>query len=315
MNQEISYPAKLLLFGEYSILLGSSALGMPVRAFNARLSYIDQHKGDDRIRAEQSNILLKQLCQYYIKEYTIFNQFLDLDRFRSDVSTGLCLSSTIPQRFGMGSSGALCAALYGCYSYSDGVLSVDYNKEKLSDIREKFILMEDFFHGKSSGFDPLVIYLQKTILLGKEGEAITLKSNPLFEDHKINILLIDSGLPRITAPYVKQFLKQFVTDGVVSPTADSMINLTNACIEKLAGEKLEEFWNNVMNLSRFQLEYLSHLIKAEHLSYWSEGLQSGLFALKLCGSGGGGFLTCLTIDNKATINYFKNNNIAWVEIK
>lgn len=314
MNPGKSYPAKLLLFGEYTILLGSSAIGMPVNAFEASLSFIDQQKGDLLIRAEQSNFLLKQLCDHYLERYSIFNEFIDLERFRNDITQGLYLSSTIPHRFGMGSSGALCAAIYGRYGNVESILPSELNKAQLNRLREKFIQMEAFFHGRSSGFDPLVSFLHKNILVNKEGEAIPVGSSPLINDDKLRILLIDSRLSREKKPYVQLFLDRFAPEGRLTPPAEIFVQLTNTCIDSFNSNYITEFWQNLLKLSAFQLSEMDHLIPEKLQSIWRDGLQTSIFALKLCGSGGGGYFTCITTDKIGTEAYFKSIEISVVEI-
>jgi mevalonate kinase len=306
MISEPTYPAKLLLFGEYSILLGSKALGIPLNAFQAKLDFIDQQKGNSLIRAEESNSQLKKLADYYTGRLLIFAEFLELDRFNADVKQGLYLSSNIPQRFGMGSSGALCAAVYERY----GLIK----NEPILFLKEQFIQMESFFHGRSSGFDPLVIYLQKTILLGDDGDAIPVQTNSILTARKIEILLVDSGMNRPETPFVAQFLEQFAPDGIISPAAQELIRLTNSCINKFISENPEDLWYEVLNLSRFQLDTLPHLISAHLQAHWAEGLKSGLFALKICGSGGGGYFSCLTLNKKDTVKYFRNKGFEMVEV-
>jgi mevalonate kinase len=306
MISEPNYPAKLLLFGEYSILLGSKALGIPLNAFKARLDFIDRQKGDSLIRAEESNSQLMKLADYYVGKLLIFAEFLDLDRFNADVKQGLYLLSNIPQRFGMGSSGALCAAVYEHYALM--------KNEPILFLREHFILMESFFHGRSSGFDPLVIYLQKTILLGDDGDAFPVQSNSILTDRKIEILLVDSGMNRPETPFVAQFLEQFAPDGIISTAARELIRLSNSCIDTFISENPADLWQEVLNLSRFQLDTLSHLIPAHLQAHWAEGLESGLFALKICGSGGGGYFSCLTLNKKDTVKYFRNKGFEMVEV-
>jgi mevalonate kinase len=306
MISEPTYPAKLLLFGEYSILLGSKALGIPLNAFQARLDFMDQQKGNSLIRAEESNNQLKKLTDYYAGKLLIFGEFLNLEQFNADVKQGLYLSSTIPQRVGMGSSGAMCAAVYERYRLAE--------KEKVLFLLEKFIKMESFFHGRSSGFDPLVIYLKKPILQGDDGDANPVKSNSQLIDHKIEILLIDSGIDRPEIPFVEQFLEKFAPDGIISTAAKELIRLTNLCIDTFISENPADLWKEVLNLSRFQLDTLSHLIPAHLQVHWAEGLENGLFALKICGSGGGGYFSCLTLNKIDTFKYFKIRDLELLEV-
>jgi mevalonate kinase len=152
------FSAKVMLFGEYSILLGSSALSIPLTTFNASFRKFPEMEHVITNQYSESNKILQTLCDHYLEESRIFSEFLDLDHFMEDIKTGLFLDSTIPQRYGVGSSGALCAAIYSRYAVDpvdpDGTVS---NQDMLR-LRDLFSRMESFFHGKSSGFDPLVIY-------------------------------------------------------------------------------------------------------------------------------------------------------------
>ena len=114
MNGQPTWPAKLLLFGEYSILLGSQALSMPFGAFGARFRHITPDQ-DGQAEATESNRQLGELFENLVASRDYFGTFLDLERFATDISSGIYLDSTIPQRYGMGSSGAVCAAVYGRY--------------------------------------------------------------------------------------------------------------------------------------------------------------------------------------------------------
>ena len=207
----------------------------------------------------------------------------------------------------MGSSGALCAAVYGRYGKNPEI-------ENLSSLHDKFIQMESFFHGKSSGFDPLTIFLQKSILLDKNGKAIMGGISPQKNDGKLDIMLINSGIPRPKNPYVQQFLYRFAPEGKLTKQADRFIDLTDRCIDSYYRDPVTEIWQNVSKLSAFQIAQMVHLIPEKLHPLWKEGLQSGLFALKLCGSGGGGYFTCFTQDKVAVSDFFSNHNIQMVAL-
>jgi mevalonate kinase len=58
----------------------------------------------------------------------------------------------------------------------------------------------------------------------------------------------------------------------------------------VAGEYIL-FWKHLKELSAFQLEHLRAMIPSHLAPVWEQGLTSDSHYLKLCGSGGGGFLT------------------------
>ncbi|MEI6683058.1 MAG: hypothetical protein WCO44_10550 [Bacteroidota bacterium] len=311
MNRKTTWPAKLLLFGEYSILLGSQALSMPFSAFGAGFRF----PGPDRPgfpEATESNRHLGELSDYLFASRDYFGAFIDLERFAADISNGIYLDSTIPQRYGMGSSGAVCAAVCGRYG-PEPLLYAD-DLQGLSQLRERFVRMESFYHGKSSGFDPLVIYLQRPVWLDHRLEFVPVVLNNLESAENLHILLADSGVPCSTGPKVGQFLEQFFPGGKVTEPGERLISLVNSCIDNLLHGKAGDFGHAASLLSRFQWETLRHLIPLRLHPPWLEGLESGMFSLKLCGSGGGGFLVCFTTDKEGTEACFRNAGIPLIPL-
>jgi mevalonate kinase len=303
MNQ---FPAKLLLFGEYSVLVGSSALGIPVNAFKAEFGFTDVIKAESILEAEKSNRILKKVSEFFDKNNNTFNRFIDIEKFKADIQKGLFLQSNIPMGSGLGSSGALCAAIYNRYSCAEKVSQNENDPLKLKKLRENFSQMEAYFHGKSSGFDPLVSFLQKAILLNRQGDAQPVNPDNLLYNHLTDILLIDSGVSRGNIPFAGQFIDRHMGSGQISPVADKLISLADNCIKSLLESDSEMFFQNVYRLSEFQLNEMTWLIPEPLKNIWQEGLSSGLFALKLCGSGGGGFFTCLSTKKQKATDYFNS---------
>ena len=315
MNQKaIRYPAKLLLFGEYSILLGSRALSIPFGLYGAALAFIDHETGETLQQALESNLQLQKLSVHFLETGEMYSGFLDLHRFISDIHHGLYLASDIPQRYGLGSSGALCAAIYARYA-TDGNVSLQFHdRMELSRLRSRFSEMESFFHGKSSGFDPLVIYLQQPLQLGVNNEPIPVDLHNCNTENVLDILLVDSGLPCSTGLRVREFMDKYQPAGKVIPSGKKMISLTNTCIDHYLNGVSDFCWDALIRLSEFQFKELNYLIPAHLNPLWREGLQHGVFACKLCGSGGGGFLICFTREKERTINFFENRKIPVIQI-
>ena len=310
MNDTPTWPAKLLLFGEYSILLGSSALSMPFNHFGASLRFPDTEHDALPDNGMASNLELQKFFGYFLENSDIFEEFLDLEQFSSDLREVLYLSSTIPQRYGMGSSGALCTAIYDRYTRDETGIQPAPGKDKLFRLRSRFTLMESFFHGKSSGFDPLVIYLQKMVRLESDNSIIPIDILPDEGADHTGILLVDSGLTCSTGPRVREFLDRFAPGGEVTSAGEQMIGLANACIDQYLAGNSTSFTEAVRRLSGFQFDTLPHLIPSHLQPVWREGLSTGLFSPKLCGSGGGGFMICFTREREQASQFFEQKNIA-----
>jgi mevalonate kinase len=72
----------------------------------------------------------------------------DLAELKNDVETGMYFDSSIPQGYGVGSSGALVAAIYDRYAQDKITVLENLTREKLLQLKNIFSQMESFFHGK-----------------------------------------------------------------------------------------------------------------------------------------------------------------------
>ena len=146
MLTDQSFPAKILLLGEYTILNGSKALAIPFNELSGKWSF-------SKLDTEAAIISHTSLLNF-LKHSS--ENYLDLDKLKSDIEKGLWFDSSIPHGFGLGSSGALIAALYQTYGLK---------KKTVLEDKQALARLEDYFHGSSSGIDPLVSLIQKPLLI------------------------------------------------------------------------------------------------------------------------------------------------------
>ena len=308
MNESEKFYSKILLFGEYSVLLGSMALSVPYSHFQGELSFIHEDKYTDLDFAVTSNKLLRELHHYLHENATTnhLSTLLDLNLFEKELSQSLYFESSIPQSYGIGSSGALCAALYGRYAINR-IPSKGASQVQIKELRSIFSTIESFFHGKSSGIDPLSCYLKYPLLIRKDGdiELVGIPRNK--SDRSSGIFLLDSGTSGKTGPLVTLFLSNFAPNGNVSPQGEELIRLNDASIQNLISGDYSSFWISAKRLSQFQLANLADMIPAELVAVWEQGLISDTFYLKLCGSGGGGFLTGFAPNYASVSSYLLAN--------
>ena len=92
------------------------------------------------------------------------------------------------------------------------------------------------------------------------------------------------------------------------------IPANNGCIETLLKGDMEQFFSHLTELSAFQFLYLPEMIPSNMRPIWESGLQRDDFKLKLCGSGGGGFLLGISNDFKATRKYFKQIGLELIPV-
>ena len=155
--------AKILLFGEYGIIKDSKGLAIPFSSYKGALKSSTKLSGE----AQKSNQNLIKLYNYLIANSTKLVSF-DFTSFKNDIDSGMYFDSSIPQGYGVGSSGALVASIYDQYANDKITILENLTRDKLLKLKEIFSFMESFFHGKSSGLDPLNSYLSLPILINSK---------------------------------------------------------------------------------------------------------------------------------------------------
>lgn len=103
--------SKILLFGEYGIIKDSKGLSIPYSFYNGALK-VDENPSEE---AKQSNQSLKEFVEY-LKEIDSELVVFDIVSLQEAVNNGMYFDSSIPQGYGVGSSGALVAAIYDKYA-------------------------------------------------------------------------------------------------------------------------------------------------------------------------------------------------------
>lgn len=290
--------AKILLFGEYSILCDSMGLTIPYTHFKGELSFINEDKYTDLDFAISSNKLLKEYAVYVRSLHEEGNLLcdFDIDAYESDIAKSLYFESSIPQGYGIGSSGALVAALYERYAIHPIKGERKVSKDDILKLKGIFAQLESYFHGTSSGMDPLNCYLKHPLLIQNKKD-ISMVGIPQYKyDQKGAIFLINTGNPGKTNPLVNLFLDKCKIDEFMASVRDEMIPLNDLCIKSLIKGETKRFFNTLFALSAFLYDNLDPMIPEAFKKVWRHGLESQSYYLKLCGSGGGGFLLGFTED-------------------
>jgi len=268
-----NYPAKLLLFGEHVLLLGASALTVPVPAFGA---HWEQASPKADIRGLQM-----RLSEFADSEALRSIPGLNADQLKKDLLYGLFFRSNIPVGYGLGSSGALCAAVYDRYC-----------KQKTGDLAELktvFAGMERYFHGSSSGIDPLTSYLNKPLFIRNKTE-VSVAAPAEWQTAPPVVFLLDTRLPRQTGPLVQWFLEKSGEPAFAERLNAELLPVHEAMVQAWMQADAAAFWPNLQGVSRFQLRHFEPMVPATIRDFWEKNLDHPDFALKICGGGGGGFM-------------------------
>ncbi|MDO9255765.1 MAG: hypothetical protein Q7U54_09660 [Bacteroidales bacterium] len=307
---------KVLLFGEYSILFNSKGLTIPYTHFTGQLSFINDDKYTDFDFAVQSNKQLKVFLGYMLELEAKAEMPCNMD-FKSlarDIENGLYFESNIPQGYGIGSSGALVASIYDRYCTNKIEANESISGLDISKLREIFSILESLFHGKSSGIDPLNCYLQHPLLIhSREDIAITGVPRSKFESEGV-IFLVDTGRIGKTGPLVNHFLEQMRFKEYENIFKTEYIPWVNQCISDLLSGNMRSFFESLIKVSTFQLKHFANMIPENFMPAWQWGLDSGKFQLKLCGSGGGGFLLGFTTDYLSAKKYFSDQHLELIPV-
>jgi mevalonate kinase len=294
------FDAKILLFGEYTVIFNSKALTIPYTFFNGHLSFIGNNKYTNYDKAIISNKELKKYFDFFKQNPEIAeNVCLDVKKMNEDITNGLYFESTIPSGYGVGSSGALVAAIYDQYCTSK--VSDSLNGD-LSLLKRQFAMMESYFHGTSSGMDPLNCYLGEALLFHDKDQVEQVKVPNQQNNSDGAIFLVDTGIPSSTEPMVNLFMEKSREAEYQKLIQQEFISLNNLCIDQLLKGEIIQFFNSLKSYSGLQIKHFREMIPENFTSVWNAGLDQDHYYLKLCGSGGGGFLLGFTRDyNRAEI--------------
>ena len=283
--------AKILLFGEYGIIKDSKGLSIPYNFYKGALR-LDNNNTE---AAVSSNQKLQEFAQHLKSIDTDLVTF-ELQRLEADLAKGMYFYSSIPQGYGVGSSGALVAAIYDRYALNKITVLENLTRTKLTKLKTIFAAMESFFHGKSSGLDPLNSFLSLPILI-KSTSDIEPTGIPSQSQHgKAAVFLLDSGMTSETAPLVSVFLDNFEAPAFRKMMKDEFIATSDRCIEHFLSGDVKALFSDVKTLSSVVLHNFSAMIPKRFLGLWKKGLETNAFYLKLCGSGGGGYILGFTQD-------------------
>ena len=296
MLKQSLYYSKILLFGEYGIIHDSMGLSIPYNDYNGKFLFSDT-QGDV---SRESNKNLKNFLNYLINinKKGQLPCALDLDKLSLDLCKGMHFDSSIPQGFGVGSSGAIVAAVYDHYCEDKIDSSKNLSNENFVELKKIFGTLESYFHGRSSGLDPLICYLNLPVLI-KSKEELGTVGLPEYTTGKGAIFLMNTGASGKTQPLVQHFMERCKEEGFRKMLKGKFKQYNDACIDAFLNKESKPLLKNMKGLSSILLEHFKPMIPKLYHKLWQEGIDSNAYYLKLCGSGGGGFILGFTEDIEA----------------
>jgi mevalonate kinase len=283
--------SKILLFGEYGIIKDSKGLSIPYNFFKGALKK-DENPSEEAIKSNKDLKMFVDFLETIDSDIVLF----DKERLKKDIGDGMYFDSSIPQGYGVGSSGAIVAAFYDKYAQNKITVLENLTREKLLKLKTIFSEMESFFHGKSSGLDPLNSYLSLPILINSK-DNIEATGIPSQESKgKGAVFLLDSGISGETAPMVRIFMENMKQEGFRKMLKNQFIKYTDSCVEDFLKGDIKSLFVNTKQLSKVVLNHFKPMIPKQFHELWEKGIETNEYYLKLCGSGGGGYILGFTED-------------------
>lgn len=267
--QQKKFPSKILLFGEHSLLYGGDGLAIPGFDYCGQWTQGSvQGHGTD----------LFAFVSYLKENAGKFKRQIDTEAFLKDIDEGWSFQSNIPIGYGAGSSGAYSAAVYDRYGFGE--------ESNLMHIRTDLCIIESYFHGKSSGLDPLVSYCNQAFHLHMgQPEALEI-------DRSVTDLfrLIDTKIPRQGSTWISLFKTKMENKEFENKIENTLKPAVNKAITGLINNDAQKLTEAYFEISYFQLVWMPEFIPLNWLKTWENKLSEPGGYLKLCGAGGGGFI-------------------------
>ena len=293
--------SKILLFGEYGIIKDSKGLSIPYNFYKGGLKL-----GDLKIdNVKESNESLSIFRDFLLKIDNSIVLF-DFKKMNYELLKGMYFDSTIPQGYGIGSSGALVAAFYDRYAENKITVLENLTKDKIMILKNIFSKMESHFHGKSSGLDPLNSYLSLPILIHSKNQIETTGIPFQSSTGKGTVFLLDSGKSSETAPMVDIFFNSMKNHNYSKIIRKDFIRITDSCVDNFLKGNFKSLFLDIKNLSKVVLDNFKPMIPKNFHNIWAKGIESNDYFLKLCGSGGGGYILGFSEDFKKAKSALKD---------
>ncbi len=257
--------AKLILFGEHSVVYGQPAIAVPLRSIRLKV---------ELKKSSQDNVSLKGVNASDSKR--VLSALL-IARQQHNIHYHLRLGiySGIPLKCGLGSSAALSVAVTRALSKS----------KEPSTVAAAALELERVFHGTPSGIDVAVSAYEKPVFFIRGKKPIFIRIRPMW------ILVANSGSRMHTKKVVQQVRMRLQQNPALWQAIRNMGAIAATAKNALAKGDIKKL-GRLMNLNQTYLKWLGvSSPKLEGLI--KSALGSGALGAKLSGAGRGGCIVAL----------------------
>ena len=258
------------------MLRGGDAVVFPLASRYLILTYFDiEQEIEIQLQGQNSSELHTII-------WSVFARALGkLNIERSQIKGLIQMNSHIMFGAGMGASATLCVALTEFFA-SLGYLGDDQKYSFATDL-------ENLFHGESSGVDVAVTLFHKPLLFSRLNgfKNLEMQSHP-------KLYLSHTGVLGVTKDCVDQVKKMFLENRSAASEIDEQMKKTVHQFQELLKAPQVDLnsWSKTMTAAHDCFEkwgLVNHAVEA-HAGQLRE---AGALAVKLTGSGGGGFMLSL----------------------
>ena len=130
--------------------------------------------------------------------------------------------------------------------------------------------MESFFHGNSSGLDPLNSYLSLPILIHSKDKIEPTGIPSQNPEGKGAVFLLDSEMVGETAPMVSLFMKNMEQEPFRMMMKEEFIRYTDQCVEDFLSGNLRSLFDHTKKLSQLVLNNFKPMIPEQFHALWKE---------------------------------------------
>lgn len=273
-------PGKWILAGEHTVLRGGNGLVFPLFSQYLEISYF---KTPDDFEIELQGANSENIKK--IVDSVFDDCFSKLNVDRNKIKGLALLRSNILFGAGMGASATLCVAVTEFFHYLGFIKA-----ESMYDFARE---LENIFHGESSGLDVAVVLKKKPLLFSRANGSVEL------EKTKLPLLYLShTGCQGITKDCIDRVKALLASDPTGGQAIDDKMKKSVAQFASLLTEP--------NSLTAVVLEKWAETLKLAHSCFYDWGLvndtvkaheklvlDSGALAVKLTGSGAGGFMLSL----------------------
>lgn len=271
--------AKIIFFGEHSVVYGQPAICLPISKIKTIVSIKDTDTGQ-HVASKYFTGALSEMPDSQTGIQLLINTIL-VELHQEKTPFTLQVTSEIPAERGMGSSAATAIAIVRAFFHFFHQSLSHAELLRLADVSEQYI------HGNPSGLDAATVGSKTPIwfVKGRRPQAIPIKQNAF-------LVIVDTGIMGQTGLAVQHVKSKLAGDHHAEEDIEMLGKIAKQARSCLANGDSQKL-GSLMNDSQTILSKLgvSHPILDQFATL---ALKNGALGTKLTGGGMGGCLITLT---------------------